>query len=682
MLRTFLLLSLTATLAVTIAVSQNQSPAPTRQTSGLTEAVFQTRAGKVTVYLPGDTAAGDTISGTVVAEPAVAKDPKQQQKNSDELSGYVIELDQNRAHVGDKGVRWKIPATIAAGAIPLLLKDGNGKNLGQSMVPVMASPPALVSNFQIPTLGQSGRPLQLQGPFDGNSANTSVTLGGANIPILAESPRQAILQNSQSTPGVVPVVINENGVTTNGSFRNIRIDLTAPKTNLVRGEQTELKVAVEGLAGLSEPLPLRLQNRTPDVVNIAGGNDQILRVSPGAAPSQPFTRTLTGVRAGQFNIVADLVYINGSVVAQATASPTPLTASGTTPSTTRPTPSPAPALPTSGVPPATGAASPSTTSGMPVPSPAPSNQTIPNVAVPVSPVAPIPMPPVRKENPCCKQIRDANDPGFGTRLVFRQGQNNFELMGPYLFLEVNGVRARWKFDRNLEEVFCYLDKYEIDSEVKQVSETNVKNGQTTEKQETTSLLFSGPDFDNKSARPHKLFQFMASKLGDKNVKEYAVTLSVDEEKCAWTLTLFANNELAEFTSPPPRQPTEIFDDLKADHDLEVAGQRPYTSATWWDIKFRELSEIVQWCGWLKEHPDDQKMDEVRRKAFVGWRINMKRALEDLKANGKNLSDGDRKVMDDMSKLLNQDNVVCDDAAPTLRAFVALWGHFTNTGASF
>jgi hypothetical protein len=127
---------------------------------------------------------------------------------------------------------------------------------------------------------------------------------------------------------------------------------------------------------------------------------------------------------------------------------------------------------------------------------------------------------------------------------------------------------------------------------------------------------------------------------------------------------------------------QIFDDLKADHDLEVAGQRPYSSPAWWDIKFRELSEIIQWCGWLRSHPDAEKEEEVRRKAFGGWRLNMRKAMEDLKANGKSLSVEDRKAMAAMSRLLDEDVFDCHTAEPTLRAFLAVWGRFNSGGASF
>jgi hypothetical protein len=497
MCRPLLVLSLTATLLVVpVVCSQNQPSSP--QSPVVNETVFQTPAGKVKVYLPSDMAAGDTISGTVVAEPAAAKDPQQQKKNSDELNGYVVQLDRNRARVTDKQLHWKIPAAIAAGVIPLLLKDAKGKSLAQSSIQI-ATTPAVFPAFTIPNAAQVGRPIQIHGPFDGDSANTIVAINGSSAPVLVESPRQVVVQNPQSSPGATTVVISENGAATSGAFRNLRIDLTAPKTSLMRGEKTELTVAVQGLAGLTEPVPVRLRNLSPEVVELSGGNNQTIPVGPGTAPTQTFTRTLTGVSAGQFNIVADLVV-------PAT------TASGATPSTTPPSPPPPPpppSLPTSTGGPTTSNPAPTTATGMPAPSPSPIKSTgaPPNIpaeagTVPAMPVAT----PSPKENPCCKKIRDKNEAEFGRRLLWRQGNNDLEILGPFLFIRVNGVEAKWKFDRNLEEVFCYLDKYEIDSEVRQALEDLKTNGKNLSDEDRKAMaamskLLDEDVFDCHTAEP-------------------------------------------------------------------------------------------------------------------------------------------------------------------------------------
>ena len=69
----------------------NGLPVRTDTAFGLITTRFDTLEGTVSVNLPDDVAAGDTISGTVIAEPKGAtKD--EQAKNEDTLNGYVVEV--------------------------------------------------------------------------------------------------------------------------------------------------------------------------------------------------------------------------------------------------------------------------------------------------------------------------------------------------------------------------------------------------------------------------------------------------------------------------------------------------------------------------------------------------------------------------------------------------------------
>src|ERR1700674_3454685 len=105
--RRFLLLCVFLTL-LTMPVPAQNSAAPTQtREGGLVNTTFTTPSAKITVTLPDDIAAGDTISGTVVAEPA-GKNDAEKQHNAAELTGYVIE-------VGDK----KTP--VPSGIVPNII---------------------------------------------------------------------------------------------------------------------------------------------------------------------------------------------------------------------------------------------------------------------------------------------------------------------------------------------------------------------------------------------------------------------------------------------------------------------------------------------------------------------------------------------------------------------------------
>lgn len=94
-----------------------------------------------------------------------------------------------------------------------------------------------------------------------------------------------------------------------GSARSVQLSLSAPKTNLVKGESVEVRIQVDGLQGLSHPLPVQL--RTTGTAMMEGGNLQRFEIMPGDPGPNGTHRTvrpLTGTAAGGFNIYADVVW--------------------------------------------------------------------------------------------------------------------------------------------------------------------------------------------------------------------------------------------------------------------------------------------------------------------------------------------------------------------------------------
>jgi hypothetical protein len=178
--------------------------------------------------------------------------------------------------------------------------------------------------FQLPTIGQEGRPIVITGPFDGNSSNTGLSyrscvrsIDCAGTPsawvasgdlIVAESPRQAIFKAPTNVTGPMEIRVNEGTTETKAPFRNLGVDLTAPKTSLLKGESTELHVEVIGLQGLKEPAPLTLTFR--GVIKAEGGPYQQLVIQPsqvGADGRYSTTRMITGVQAGGWAATATVM---------------------------------------------------------------------------------------------------------------------------------------------------------------------------------------------------------------------------------------------------------------------------------------------------------------------------------------------------------------------------------------
>jgi hypothetical protein len=274
----------------------------TKTGNGLVVTTFDTPQGKIKVSLPDDMAAGDTITGTVEVEPNGKNDAERAQ-NQDELNGEVIDIGGQKTKVGDKKISCTIPLTLTDAAKTITLIR-NGQPVGTSTVPISNTRPPAPTQFTVPTGGQQGRPIQIQGPCNGTSGpQDSVTIGGTVAPVLAESPRQLIVQNTSNTVGPTNIVCNENGAHLECPFRDIGIKLSAPKLNLLRGETTTLHVTVMGLSGIKENVPLDLN--VTGAVQMSGGNDQHIEIPSTQVQADgtiSLDRTLTGIARGGFGV--------------------------------------------------------------------------------------------------------------------------------------------------------------------------------------------------------------------------------------------------------------------------------------------------------------------------------------------------------------------------------------------
>jgi hypothetical protein len=358
------------------AASQPQGGAANanvKTAGGLTVVTFTVDPGKIIVNLPDDLRAGDTISGTVVAEPK-GQTPEERAKNMLELNGYVIELETPKKPDGTPNPKTKAAVTAPIPQLRITLPPGGGStppvaNVSGSSggrgttvtnssglstigtyfqgyyltasittdigglvfgtaipveeVPLSSLKPQSVENhiYELPAIGQQGRPIVITGPFDGNSSNTTLnwcinltpaceqnpSTGGVIAP-LAESPRKAVFHAPANVSGPMDISLKEGAKETKGTFRNVGVNLTAPKTRLLKGESTELKVEVQGLQGITQPVPLHLTKG--GVVTMQGGDMQTMSIKPAEVQSNgtfATTRTITGVQSGVWNATATVV---------------------------------------------------------------------------------------------------------------------------------------------------------------------------------------------------------------------------------------------------------------------------------------------------------------------------------------------------------------------------------------
>jgi len=230
-------LIITALLGLPLA-GQKKFSASSEQDWGLRRIKFSTPQGEVRVSVPNDLRPGDTLSGTVVAEPS-GKSDKQRRKNGDRLNGYVVEAEKQRAPVGTQALKWTVPAG-ASGAAYFILRNKKGKELARASVPALspAADPAATrpEQFRFPRIGQAGRPITVEGPFDGDFSSSNVKVAGTGAVLLAESPRSLVVESPPDTVGPSQIELIEGSTRIQSPYRSIAPALAAGKMSLRRGE--------------------------------------------------------------------------------------------------------------------------------------------------------------------------------------------------------------------------------------------------------------------------------------------------------------------------------------------------------------------------------------------------------------------------------------------------------------
>jgi hypothetical protein len=305
---------------------------------GLCRVTFDTLPGRVIVNLPDDMRAGDTISGTVFEEPK-GQSEDERNRNEKTLNGLVVNFAGERVPVSAKTFKLSIPTAVAGNPKPsdfrIIIEPRAPQDppvrffQGPQDDPFFFDIPAELfyrpapqppQQFAIPSLGQTGRPIVITGPFDGDSSNTKIDFqaSGPNVtPIggdlngmvpIAESPRKVIVQSPSDVTGPMEIRVKEGMTETKGTFRNLGVKLSAPKTSLLRGERTTLTIEVNGLQGITKPVPLTLESN--GVITMEGGMYQPLGIQPsqvGVDGRYTTTRGITGVQAGGWSATATVV---------------------------------------------------------------------------------------------------------------------------------------------------------------------------------------------------------------------------------------------------------------------------------------------------------------------------------------------------------------------------------------
>jgi hypothetical protein len=170
--------------------------------------------------------------------------------------------------------------------------------------------------YHFPAVHQAGRPMTVEGPFDGNLRTTLARMGGQRLNLLAESPRKLVIETNRNSVGLAAIVVEKREqVVARCLSRSVKVKLSVPKQSLSRGERSSITLTLTGLEGIETSFAVRLTNKTPAVIQLDGGDSQQIIVEPEQAKGGTFTavKALTGIQAGGFEVGA---VIEGGAAAQ------------------------------------------------------------------------------------------------------------------------------------------------------------------------------------------------------------------------------------------------------------------------------------------------------------------------------------------------------------------------------
>ena len=277
--------------------------------NGETTYRFESDAGAVSVVLPSDVRAGDTISGVILTEPAGAT-PAARREHDAALNATIVDVQNAKTSASSHVLTFVAPA---AGMAPMSLSDTSdgGRAVGRTVVPVgpAVQPSSNARGVDaLPRYAQSGRALEIAGVFGGDLRATAASFAGRPARILAESPRSLVVDCPDELSGPTELAVTEAGRTLKGPIHILRVTLSATSTTLLRGETATITIRVEGLVPAIGMVPLSFV--ASQSIQVAGGNVQSLVLDTRQSNVPGVFETTRGIRArqpGGFEVSATIV---------------------------------------------------------------------------------------------------------------------------------------------------------------------------------------------------------------------------------------------------------------------------------------------------------------------------------------------------------------------------------------
>ena len=298
---------------MTYTVLLAQSPsAPVETIAGVHTARFETAHGAIRVHVASDARRGDTVSGTIVAEP-IGSTPEARKVNLDELNGFAVAWQGQRTPVSTGRYEWMVPDALRDGTGALLLEDRAGRPVARAAVPIdpiqtSPGPPGPADAPAVPRERAIGETVVIRARSDGRFGGRSLRIGGTEAQLLASSPRQHAFRVPAMNPGAVPFRFTSSEPAVEGTIRVVDITVSASQTQLLRGQRATLTMTVRGLSGITAPVTLTVVNASPAAIRV-DNIERPIEISPRQVQGGGtfvVTRRMTAGQPGPFHILASV----------------------------------------------------------------------------------------------------------------------------------------------------------------------------------------------------------------------------------------------------------------------------------------------------------------------------------------------------------------------------------------
>jgi cell division septation protein DedD len=313
---------------------------------GVITVELKSKAGLVKIFLPDDISAGDTVSAAIALYPAGVTS-EAMNSNLRIIGGYVIETSFFNVPASQKSIKISVPRNSAGTKMKFTLRDASMKALDSVSIPIGLSSTARGDeetptpyDYQCPLIGQAGRTVEIEGPFDGDFATTDFKIGNKKANVIAESPRKLVFESPADVVGSVEVVLVERDVEVRRPFTCLQVLKIGEgdAVPVVSGSRT-LPPAGTATAGRDErpPAPNAPQRELPpasqslEFSSIKAEDNLALNERPAETPAQT---TIPGGSSEEIRLVLasqmeSSASLDGSVVkAPAVAETSPSEPSG------------------------------------------------------------------------------------------------------------------------------------------------------------------------------------------------------------------------------------------------------------------------------------------------------------------------------------------------------------------